>query len=193
MKILVGSENPVKLEAVREAFQKYYEDVEVIGIKVPSGVPDQPINDETLRGAENRAEILKELNTNDNLGADFFIGVEGGIVKKHGRWFAFGGMCLMNAEGYKSFGTSAHFQLPEKVIKRLLNREELGFVMDDIMNQENTKQKTGAIGFFTNGVMDRKELYIPGIISALVPFNHPSMYFTNKIEYRNTDNTDEAV
>jgi inosine/xanthosine triphosphatase len=179
MKILVGSENPVKLEAVKESFQKYYDDVEVIGIKVPSGVPHQPINDETLRGAENRAEILKELNTRDKLEADFFIGVEGGIVKKHRRWFAFGGMCLIDNEGRKSFGTSAHFQLPEKVVKRLLNREELGFVMDDIMNQQNTKQKMGAIGFFTLGVMNRKDLYIPGIISALVPFNHPDMYFVN--------------
>ena len=177
MKILVGSENPVKLEAVKEAFINYYNEVEVIGIKVPSGVPDQPINDETLRGAENRAEILKELNKNDNLQADYFIGVEGGIVKKHGRWFAFGGMCLMDKEGRKSFGTSAHFELPGTVVKRLLNREELGFVIDEIMNQQNTKQKMGAIGFFTKGIMDRKELYIPGIISALVPFNHPDMYF----------------
>lgn len=179
MKILVGSENPVKLEAVKDAFIFYFDKVEVIGIKVPSGVPDQPINDETLRGAENRAAILKELNKTERLDADFFIGVEGGIVEKYGRWFAFGGMCIMDIKGNKSFGTSAHFELPDEVTKRLLEREELGEVMDEIMRLKNTKQKMGAIGFFTKGIMNRKELYIPGIISALVPFNHPDMYFKN--------------
>ncbi|MBN1300147.1 MAG: inosine/xanthosine triphosphatase [Melioribacteraceae bacterium] len=180
MKIIVGSENPVKLAAVKEAFQNYYNDVEVIGLKIPSGVPDQPINDETLKGAQNRAETLKEMNKTENLNADFFIGVEGGIVYQFGRWFAFGGMCLIDKFNRKSFGTSAHFELPAEVTKRLLNREELGFVMDEIMRQKNTKQKMGAIGYFTNGVMERKDLYIPGIISALVPFNHPEMYFRDE-------------
>jgi inosine/xanthosine triphosphatase len=177
MKILVGSENPVKLNAVKEALENYFAEVEVVGIKVPSGVPDQPVNDETLTGAENRALKLKELNEIKNFQAQYFIGVEGGIVFNHNRWFAFGGMCIVDTNGKKSFGTSAHFEIPNEVTERLLKREELGFVMDEIMQQKNTKQKMGAIGFFTNGVMDRKELYVPGIIAAFVPFNHQEMYF----------------
>jgi inosine/xanthosine triphosphatase len=177
MRILVGSENPIKHEAVHEAFSHYYEDIEIVGLKVPSGVPDQPINEETLRGAENRAEILKELNESENYEAEFFVGVEGGIIKKYGKWFAFGGMCIMHKSGKRSFGTSAHFELPQMVSKRLIEREELGDVMDEIIKMKNTKQNMGAIGFFTNGVMNRKELYVPGIIAALVPFNHEDMYF----------------
>lgn len=177
MKILVGSENPVKLAAVKEAFEYYYAEVEVVGVKVPSGVPDQPVNDQTLTGAENRALKLKELNETNNLCADYFAGVEGGIVFNHNKWFAFGGMCVVDREGNKSFGTSAHFEIPREVSERLLNGEELGHVMDDIMQQKNTKQKMGAIGFFTKGIMDRKQLYVPGIIAALVPFNHKEMYF----------------
>ena len=86
-------------------------------------------------------------------------------------------MCIIDKNGRTSFGTSAHFELPECVTKRLLKGEELGFVMDEIMKEDNTKQKGGAIAFFTNGKMDRKELYIPGLISALVPFQHEKMYF----------------
>lgn len=178
MKILVASENPVKIEAVEKAFSNYFEDLSVVGIKTESNVPHQPINSETFVGAQNRAQKLFDLNTEKKLGADFFVGIEGGIELKHERWFAFGCMCVIDSYGNKSFGTSPHFELPENVTKRLLDREELGDVMDDIMKLENTKQKMGAIGFFTNGVMDRKELYVPGIIAALVPFNHPKMYFT---------------
>jgi len=180
MKILVGSKNPVKLEAVKETFSKYYNNIEVIGITVESQMPDQPINEETFIGAENRAEELKKINQREKLNAEYFVGIEGGIIEQFNRWFAFGGMCIVDKEGNKSFGTSAHFELPGEVIDRLKNREELGNVMNDIMNEQNTKQKNGAIGFFTKNIMNRKELYIPGLISALVPFNHKEMYFKGK-------------
>lgn len=177
MKILVGSKNPVKIAAVKEAFSLYFDDLEVIGINANSKVPDQPINEETYIGAENRARELFLLNNTESLNADYFVGIEGGIQETHKKWFAFGCMCIIREDEKISFGTSAHFELPEIVIEQLLKRKELGHVMDEIMKQENTKQKGGAISFFTNGKMDRKELYIPGLISALVPFQHEKMYF----------------
>ena len=180
VKILVGSHNPVKISAAEEAFLKYFDEVEVRGISVPSGVPHQPINDETYRGAENRAAKLKELNGIENLGYDFFVGIEGGISETFGKWFAYGCMCIIDKTGRKSFGTSPHFEIPDPVTERLLNREELGHVMDDIMKTENSKVKGGAIGFFTNDVMDRKELYLGGLIVALVPFLHKKLYFKNE-------------
>ena len=33
--------------------------------------------------------------------------------------------------------------------------KELGDVVDDLLNDRNTKQKQGAIGCFTRGIMDR--------------------------------------
>lgn len=177
MKILVGSLNPVKLEAVKEAFQKNYNEVDVIGIKVASGVGDQPIGKETFIGAENRAVALPKRNDDENIDADFFVGIEGGITRGINRWFAFGGVCVIDKQSNTCFGSSAHFELPNEITKRLLSGEELGFVMDEIMKTKNSKQKGGAISFFTNGVMNRKELYVPGIISALVPFNHRELYF----------------
>jgi non-canonical (house-cleaning) NTP pyrophosphatase len=43
MKILVGSKNPVKIDAVDKAFRKHFENeevIEVIGFSVESGVPN---------------------------------------------------------------------------------------------------------------------------------------------------------
>ena len=177
MNILVGSLNPVKLEAVEEAFQNYYKDITVVGVDVHSGVSNQPIDREVFVGAENRAINLKSKNDSENYGAEFFIGIEGGITKSYSRWFAFGVACIVDEHGNKGFGTSSHFELPGKITQKLLTGEELGFVMDEMLNAENTKQKGGAISFFTNGVMNRKELYVPGIISALVPFHHKGLFF----------------
>ena len=176
MKILIGSKNPVKIEAVKNAFEKYYKQVEIIGFSVNSNVPDQPFNDETFFGAENRTFELKKINEQQNLNADYFVGIEGGISKSFNRWFAYGVVCIMNSEGKKGFGTSAHFELPEKVITEIQNGKELGLVMDEIQNEQNTKQRMGAIGYFTNGKMTRKDLYVPGIITALIPFLHKEIF-----------------
>ncbi len=179
MKVLIGSNNPVKIEAVKEAFGKYFENVEITGINVESEVDDQPINEETFDGARKRVMNLRAKAFDEKIEADYFVGIEGGIINHYNKWFAFGAVCISDKEGNKGFGTSPGFELPYEVSSRLLKREELGDVMDDILKQKNTKQKKGAIGFFTNEVITRKELYIPGVISAIVPFLHEEMYFRN--------------
>ena len=177
MKILVGSKNPVKIEAVEEAFSKYFKDLEVIGISADSKVSAQPVNGETFEGAKNRAMELKQINNMKKLGAEFFVGIEGGIAEFFNKWFALGLMCIINDEGKIGFGTSPLFELPNSVTKKLLEGIELGEVMDKLTGDHNTKQKSGAIGYFTNGVMDRKSLYIPGLITALIPFLHKDFFF----------------
>jgi inosine/xanthosine triphosphatase len=179
MKVLVGSKNPVKIEAVKEAFSKYFDDVKVIGIEVESKVSNQPINDETFEGAKNRALELKRTSKEKNLNARFFVGIEGGIIKLYSKWFASGVMCIIDERGRVGFGMTPHFELPEDITKQLLSGVELGDVMDKITGEYNTKQKSGAIGFFTKGVMDRKNLYVQGLIVALIPFINENLYFSS--------------
>lgn len=177
MKVLVGSTNPVKIEAVKEAFSKYFGDLEVVGMKVDSKVRSQPVDDETFDGAKNRATALKKINDERGLGAKFFVGIEGGMAKSYSRWLTFGGMCVMDDRGRMGFGTSPQFELPESIVPRLLAGTELGDVMDEITGGHNTKQKSGAIGFFTKNAIDRKSAYVHGLVAALVPFINEELYF----------------
>jgi inosine/xanthosine triphosphatase len=177
MKILVGSKNPVKIDSVKEALSNYFNNIEVIGFEAKSGVPVQPVGDDTFIGARNRALYLKSINENQNINADLFIGIEGGIAKQFDKWLAFGCMCIIDKDGNEGFGTSPHFELPVGVVEKLLSGIELGDVMDEILNAENTKQKHGAIGYFTKGVMNRKELYIEGLKVAIIPFLHKNLFF----------------
>ena len=48
MRVLVGSANPVKIAAVRDAFEPYFPGAEVEGIETPSGVPAQPVGEDDL-------------------------------------------------------------------------------------------------------------------------------------------------
>ena len=170
MKILVASKNPVKIEAAREAFSSYFENVVVEGVSVKSGVSDQPFDWDTFKGAKNRALSLREKT------ADYYVGMEGGAAKIQGQYFTFGVFCIIDKSGFESFGSSPLLPLPKWVFSELRSGKELGTVMDEIMGDTNTKQKGGAPAFFTNGVVDRKSFYIQGLQLALSPFLKKDLY-----------------
>ena len=71
MKVLIGTKNPGKIEAAKRAFMKYFDDVEVEGIKVSSDVPDEPLNEDILKGAKNRVKNLKEYANENGIEADY--------------------------------------------------------------------------------------------------------------------------
>jgi len=177
VKILVGSQNRVKLKAAEEVFSQYFGAVEVIGVKVDSRVSSQPIAKETFEGAKNRALQLRKINDERSLDAKFFVGIEGGILKLFSRWFALSATCIMDDTGRIGHGTSPMFELPESIAQQLLDGSELGDVMDSLAGERGTKENQGAAGYFTKGVMDRKRIYVDGLIAALVPFLNEELYF----------------
>ena len=58
MKVLIGTNNKGKVEGSKQAFEKFYKNVEVIGIPISSDVSDEPVNDEIYKGASNRVNNL---------------------------------------------------------------------------------------------------------------------------------------
>ena len=170
MKVLVGSKNPVKIEATREAFKKYFDNIEVIGIDVDSKVSRQPIGIETFVGAKNRVEELKRFES------DFYVGIEGGMMNIFERWFGFAVVCISDKNDKYGFGITSFFELPQVVVSEIKKGKELGNVIDELTKRENTKQKEGAIGILTRGKIDRKNLYIPAVICALIPFLNEDLF-----------------
>jgi len=176
MEVLVGSENPVKIVAAKKVFSKYFEQVKVTGIEVSSKVSAQPINEETFGGARNRGLELKKLNEKQNLGADFFVGIEGGIAEFYSKWFALGVACVIDNQNQIGYGVSPCFEPPASIVKQLLSGSKLGEVMAKISGKDNIGQTEGAIGFLSKGMMDRKALYIHSLTVALVPFLNKDLY-----------------
>lgn len=176
MNVLVGSKNPVKIASVTNAFSLYFDNPNVIGIDVNSNVPAQPVNEQTFIGAKNRCIELFNYSKQNNLDVDYFVGIEGGISLIHNVWFSYGCVCIANKNQSFSYGTSPMFMLPNNIINRLLNGEELGLVMDELFNHNNSKQNLGAIGILSNGVINRTELYYYGVITALIPFINSSLF-----------------
>lgn len=167
MKILVGTKNPGKIEGVKKAFEKYFENVEAQGIPVHSNVPDQPVNEEIFQGAKNRVENLKKYAKENNIKVDYYVATEAGITNLLGDWIDINSAVVEDTNGFQSIGTSQGFPIPEKYIKDILDTE-LGKVMDKVFDGKNLGQGKGGISNLTKGNITRIDLTQNAVIMALV-------------------------
>ncbi|MCY1721471.1 inosine/xanthosine triphosphatase [Prolixibacteraceae bacterium Z1-6] len=172
MNVVVASKNPVKIEATRLGFESYFTEVNVQGITIESDVADQPVSDEeTLRGARNRAEAARKLYAD----ADYWVGIEGGIEARGEGLTAFAWMVITGKENLGESRTTS-FQIPNKVVELINQGYELGEANDILFKKENSKQKSGAVGILTNDTITRTELYKQAVQLALIPFLNPGLY-----------------
>lgn len=153
MKVIIGSKNPAKIAAVKNGFSQL--EAEFIALDIPSGVSAQPFSDEeTIKGAVNRAMgALKEGS------GDIGIGLEGGVQETSAGLFIcnWGALAAKNMKPIIAGG--ARILLPEEIAARLRAGEELGPVMETFAKQKNVRHHEGAIGIFTNGMVNRVDMF----------------------------------
>lgn len=172
MKIAVGSTNPVKITAVRQTISRIWPEAEIVPINVPSGVSDMPMTDEETRtGARNRALAAREA-----LDADFGVGLEGGVQPEPFGLTLHGWVVVVDRDGRTGIGGGGRLPLPEHIAQKVLAGTELGDVMDEVLDDHNTKQKGGAVGALTNGLVLRGETFALATAYAFAPFVSPDLY-----------------
>lgn len=173
IKVIVGSRNPVKINAVTAALTTLFADniIECQGMDAPSGVADQPMTAaDTREGAINRVKYCQQHHQ-----ADFYVAMEGGVDNFEYGPATFAYVVIANNSS-KSIGRSAMLPLPPLVYRALLAGEELGQVMDRLFNTNNIKQKGGAIALLTNDRATRESIYTQALILAMAPFIHPALF-----------------
>lgn len=167
MKILMGTKNPGKIEGTKNAFSRYFDNIEIEGISVDSEVGAQPVNEEIFQGAKNRAKNLRKYAEENNINADFYVATEAGITNLLGDWIDINSAVVENAEGFQSIGTSQGFPIPEKYIKEI-TETELGKVMDKIFDGKELGKNKGGISNLTHNQVTRLELTEGAVIMALI-------------------------
>ena len=182
LNVAVGSLNFVKIEGTRRAYSKFFKNVNVVGVKVESGVSVQPIGlEETIRGAIHRAkEALSKTR------ADYGVGIEAGLVKLP---FTLTGYvdqqfaAIADRSGIVTIGGGPCFEYPPIVVKRVLTEGvEVNDVMSQIAGIPDLGKKQGAIGYLSKNVMNRTELTEVAVLMALLPRINRDLYFPSKTE-----------
>lgn len=170
MKVGVGSTNPVKIAATREAVQEVVmrldpdalNALDVQGFDVESGVSVQPHTDsETRTGARQRAQVV--LDQNPSL--DLAVGLEGGVYEdlEENRMYTTVWVCAMgkDKEGNlrEAIANGGRIPVPSKVAEGIRAGGEMGPVIDLLLNQTNTKHGQGLFGVVTRNVVPRQREY----------------------------------
>ena len=171
MKVLlivsIGSRNPVKVKAVRNAFANYFKEIEVKEFRVESKVREQPLNlEEIVKGARNRAKKVFEESR-----SDFAVGIESGIIEFPSAESGYMELTLaVIFDGRKYyFGAAPLFEYPKKVIELVLKEKEdiTSAFRKSFGTHKELGKKEGAIGVLSKGVIEREKFTEMAVVMAL--------------------------
>lgn len=169
MKVIIATENPGKIEGAKIAFAEYFKEFEIEGIKAESNVSEEPVNDEIYQGASNRVKNVRKIAKQQGKEADYYIAVESGITNKLGAWTIINIAVIEDKNGFKSWGVSSGFPVPQKYVEEIINTD-LGKVMDKIFNETELRAGKGGINLLTKGKITRIDQTKQAFIMALTQF-----------------------
>lgn len=175
IKVVVASQNPVKLASAKLGFEKMFPHETFVfeGVKTNSGVNDQPQNDEeAFTGACNRVAHASQLQPN----ADYWVGQESGIDTFHGEMNGYGWVVIKSKTGQVGKGRTCVFFLPKAVSDLIKQGKELGEADDIVFGKTESAKANGAVGLLTGDVVTRTSYYIDAVAMALIPFKNSWLY-----------------
>lgn len=162
-RVVVGSDSKIKLRAVAAAFKVFGCDITPIDCKVPSFVPAQPKGKPTMKkGAVNRAKNAQKLIH----GADLYIGIESGLIRKFGRWYNPACVAVLTSKNDRPiivFGD--YFPIPKWLVARIsAQKSDIGHVIREITGSH----EKDPMKWLSKGVILREHLLSQTVACALV-------------------------
>ncbi len=168
----VGSINPAKVAAVREALGKLAPRCAVVAQDVPSGAGAQPFGDDATRaGAIERAR--RALATG---ASDIGFGLEGGVELDGERVWLLSWVAAVDPSGREGYASGLRMLLPPALAAGLRAGAELGTLVDTMFGVTDSKSASGAIGLLTAGAVSRTDAFADLVAMSLAPWIHPDHY-----------------
>ncbi len=167
----VGTDNPVKVRAVRRVFDDLFDRTRVRMVPVASGVPEQPFDQQAPVGAMNRARAALQ-------GADFGVGIEAGLLwdPSVGDYLDVQYCAIVDRAGRVTLGHGPGFEYPPAVVALAKAGATVGEAMAKLTGIREIGSKYGAIGFLTERRMDRDALTEAAVLMAMVPRIRRELY-----------------
>ena len=186
-RIALGSDRAAKIMAVRASIARVAEidsawrDANVVARSVKTDAPAMPLTDwELMSGARQRALAVREILIEQNLGADLYVGLEGGFhsISVEGEWHTFlRGWAFVTDGERGSFGMSPSISVPDAIVKNVIEgKRELGLVIDEVAGARDVRSRQGAWGVLSRDLMTRSMSFEAALIAAFAPFYNPALY-----------------
>jgi len=175
MKIIVGSEKKPKILSAAKSFAAAFpaDEIEVSGVQTNSAVSSHPTSaEESLAGALNRVQHAKQLVP----GADFYVGIEGGLLQVGDHAWELSYVVVMDSSGKSSTGLSAGIEIRGEILRQIRNGIELNDVLDLGFGIKSSGNANGFYGITTNDLVTRQSATEQAVLFALAPFLHPEFF-----------------
>jgi len=144
------------------------------GVDVAHGTAAQPFGPKTAAGARKRAELALARSRD----AEYGIGVEAGLLFDEGigEWVDVQYCAVVDRLGFVSMGHGSGFYYPEPVTRDVRRGKTVGEVMGRLSKDRRIGRTTGAIGWLTQGYLDRTRLTEQAVLAAFVPRVRRELY-----------------
>jgi non-canonical (house-cleaning) NTP pyrophosphatase len=117
MIIVVGTQSERKIDSIKKIFIDIskQKDLQIVPCAAKSQVSETPWDKETFTGAKNRAYDCKTQNHD----ADYFIGLESGLVERYGHIYEEAWSCVIDKEENEYFGYSSGLKVPDYLLEKM--------------------------------------------------------------------------
>ncbi|MFN2576190.1 MAG: DUF84 family protein [Pyrinomonadaceae bacterium] len=186
--IALGSDRAAKIMAVRASVARVAEvdstwrSVNIVARPVQTDAPAMPLNDwQLMSGARQRALAVRDILLGQRLGADLYVGLEGGFhsISIEGEWHTFlRGWAFVTDGKRGSFGMSPSIGVPEFIVSDVVGgKRELGIVIDEVVGARDVRSHQGAWGVLSRDLLTRAMSFEAALVAAFAPFYNPGLYF----------------
>lgn len=172
LRVFVGSNNPVKVQAARAVAKLLFSSVQVAPAEVDSGVPQQPKGNETIVGAMNRARAA--------LGeGDYGLGIEAGLFWNEvaGHHFDFQVCVVVDRRGEATVGFGPGFYFPPSIMALVEQGRTVSGAIEDLYGIKDIGRGPGAVGYLTEDRTNRRRITEMAVLMALLPRIRRELYF----------------
>lgn len=160
MNIILGTTSSIKLSAVRTAMNETGWNGTLSNVSIPSGVPEQPIEEETEQGARNRAFGASERDT----GA-IAIGIENGIRCINGQWEDWAVIAIRLPSGEFRIFNSDAVCIPSEIVYDARARN---VTAGQIIAEQYGTPSDDPHSFLTNERDSRETILTRALVTALI-------------------------
>lgn len=178
MKFILGSKSAKKVTSLGKVVAEVLksDDFDIDGCEVESGVPSTPREDQTVDGAINRARNAKHECPN----ADYWIGIESGLMTRFNHVFEEAWCCVIDKEGNEFLGYSSGLKVPKYILQRMENENLEHFELYDLMGEESGLDVKETWGSYTGGQIIREVSLAEAARNALIQIFAPKHGFYHK-------------
>jgi len=178
--VVVSSGSEIKINAVREALKVLMpkREFSVHGIAASSEINEQPVGEETEKGAKNRLRNAEKEWKRDHTETAMFVSIENGLFEEHlgdeKRWTDKSVVVIKTADGKEYSFVSGGVIFPEDAVMATMAKGEngTGFVTDTVgktlLEMGKVINKQDPHSDLTNGAFTRNQQMTGAIIGCLV-------------------------